>query len=67
MRIIGIESDGAGTNNQIRGIILEGAKNEKVPVTRQEFLKDGEKLLHPKNYTSETEFEQAVERTVAGF
>ena len=67
MRIIGVESEGAGTNNQIRGIILEGAKNEKIPVTRQEFLKDGEKLLHSENYISEIDFKQAVDRTVAGF
>lgn len=40
MRVIGIESSGAGTNNQIRGVILEGAeKGEKIPVTRGDLLK----------------------------
>ncbi len=67
MRIIGIESEGAGTNNQIRGIVLEGAKGENVPITRQELLKDNEKILHPKNYSSEKEFEQAVSRIIDNF
>ena len=50
MRIIGIESEGAGTNNQIRGIVLEGAKGENVPIIRGELLKDKEKILNQKNY-----------------
>ena len=67
MRIIGIESEGAGTNNQIRGIVLEGAKGENVPITRQELLKDNEKILHPKNYSSEKEFEQAISPIIMNF
>lgn len=39
VKIVGVASGNVGTDNQIRGIILEGAKREKtVPITRNEFL-----------------------------
>ncbi|MBR1825006.1 MAG: mitochondrial fission ELM1 family protein [Alphaproteobacteria bacterium] len=69
MKIIGIETEGAGTNNQMRGVILEGYKNRStemtLPVTKQELLKaeDG-RLLHPKNFSDITEFESAVQQAV---
>jgi len=41
MHIIGIETQGLGTNNQMRGVIMAGAKKrrkgEKVPVSRTSF------------------------------
>ena len=40
MKIIGIKSTGNGTNNQIRGLILEGARNWVLPSTRKKLLKD---------------------------
>ena len=69
MRVIGIESSGAGTNNQIRGVILEGAeKGEKIPVTRDDLLKapDGT-LLHSANYSSAKEYREAITQTVDNF
>lgn len=48
MKILGIALGNMGTDNQIRGVILEGAKNEKtVPVTINELLMslDGKPLL----------------------
>lgn len=49
-----MKTEGLGTNNQIRGVILEGAKFEKkgnnVPVSREGLLKNVYgKLLHPIN------------------
>ena len=66
MKIIGIEAEGAGTNNQMRGVILEGCeKGDFVPTTRSELLKasDG-KILHPKNFESLEAFEKAVQKAV---
>jgi len=65
MRIIGIEAAGAGTNNQIRGLILEGSKGSKVPCTRQELLKDTDgKLLDRTNYDSDAIFAESVRNSV---
>ena len=69
MHIIGIETQGLGTNNQMRGVVMSGAKQrkkgEKVPVSRQSLIKapDGT-LLHPKNFASQNAFEQAVQAAV---
>ena len=72
MHIIGIESKMTGTDNQIRGIVLQGAKllkkGEKVPVSRKALLKapDGT-ILHPKNFSSLTDFKKAVEASVDAY
>ena len=69
MNIIGIESDGLGTNNQIRGLVMAGAKADKkrndTPISRQALLKaeDGT-LLHPKNFATTEEFFDAVQKAV---
>jgi len=69
MRIIGIESQGLGTNNQMRGVIMAGAKSrqkgQKVPVSRTSLMKaqDGT-LLHPKNFANLSDFEKAVDEAV---
>ena len=69
MKVIGIKSEGAGTNNQIRGVILEGAeKKESVPVTRDELLCSSDGLiLHPKNFESTEAFEKAVQKSVDNY
>ncbi|MBQ7659323.1 MAG: mitochondrial fission ELM1 family protein [Alphaproteobacteria bacterium] len=72
MRVIGIESKMTGTNNQMRGVIVAGAKlrkrGEKVPVSREALLKapDGT-LLHPKNFASLTDFATAVQASVDAY
>ena len=65
MHIIGIETQGLGTNNQMRGVVMQGAnlrkKEQKVPVSREALLKaPGGGLLHPKNYASLAEFEVPI-------
>ena len=69
MHIIGIETEGLGTNNQMRGVVMAGAKQrkkgEKVPVSRTSLVKaPNGTLLHPKNFTSHQEFEKAVQETI---
>ena len=72
MHIIGIETQGLGTNNQMRGVVMQGAKSrkkgEKVPVSREALLKapDGT-LLHPKNYASLAEFQAATRKAVDAY
>ncbi len=72
MRIIGIETEGLGTNNQMRGIVMSGAKTrkrgEKLPISREALLKspDGT-LLHPKNFASLTDFSKTVQATVDAY
>ena len=72
MKVIGIESDGLGTNNQIRGVIISGAKtkpqNVEAPVSRQLLLKaeDG-KILHPDNFETSEEFENAVQKSIDAY
>ena len=72
MKVIGIETEGLGYNNQMRGIILTGSKKrksgQKVPVSRKNLLKacDG-RLLHPKNFESDEQFDIAVKKTVADY
>lgn len=72
MQIIGIETEGLGTNNQMRGVIVAGAKlrrrGEKAPVSREALLKapDGT-LLHPKNFNSEQDFNRAVQASVNAY
>lgn len=66
MKILGIASGNMGTDNQIRGVILEGAKNEKtVPVTRNELLMslDGKPLLR-ENYPDDKKFNKDVNDAV---
>ncbi|MBR2299211.1 MAG: hypothetical protein IJ870_01395 [Alphaproteobacteria bacterium] len=69
MHIIGIETQGLGYNNQMRGVVMSGAKEckrgKKVPVSRKALLKglDGT-LLHPKNFASLTDFEKAVQASI---
>lgn len=66
MKILGIASGNMGTDNQIRGVILEGAKNEKtVPVTRNELLMslDGKPLLR-ENYSDDKKFNRDVNDAV---
>ena len=68
MRVIGIESEGAGTNNQMRGVILEAAGSDKVPVTRDELLKaDDGTLLSSKNFADKKSYIEAIDKTVAKF
>ncbi len=68
MRVIGIESEGAGTNNQIRGVILEAAGSDKVPVTRDELLKaDDGTLLSSKNFADKKSYIEAIDKTVEKF
>lgn len=68
MRVIGIEAEGAGTNNQIRGIILEAASNDKVPVTRDELLKTADgTLLCSKNFADKQSYLEAIDKTVDNF
>jgi len=69
MKVIGIESSGAGTNNQIRGVILEAAKEENsVPVTRNDLLKaaDGT-LLHHSKFNSEKDYLAAIDAAVSAY
>jgi len=72
MRVVGIESKMTGTNNQMRGVVVQGAKmrkrGEKVPVSREALLKapDGT-LLHPKNFASLAEFEAATRGAVDAY
>lgn len=69
MIIIGIESEGTGTNEQIRGVILTGrTKNEPVPVARGCLIKalDGQ-ILHRKNFTDDTSFKEAVSDAVSEY
>ena len=69
MHIIGIEADGLGYNNQMRGVVMQGAKRwkygQKVPISRQALLKapDGT-ILHPKNFKTQSSFEKAVNETI---
>lgn len=72
MHIIGIETQGLGTNNQMRGVVMQGAKSrkrgEKVPVSREALLKavDGT-LLHPKNFENSAAFEKAVQASIDAY
>ncbi len=72
MRIIGIETDGLGINNQMRGIVIQGAKmrkkGEKTPVSRDSLLKavDGT-LLHPRNFKDSEALEKAVQASIDAF
>ncbi len=72
MRVIGIESKMTGTNNQMRGVVVQGARlrhrGEKVPASREALLKspDGT-LLHPKNFASIAEFEAATRGAVDAY
>ncbi len=72
MHIIGIESKMTGTDNQMRGVVVQGAKllkkGEKVPVSREALLKapDGT-TLHPKNFSSLSDFKKAVEVRVDAY
>ena len=72
MHVIGIETQGLGTNNQMRGVVMQGAKSrkrgEKVPVSREALLKapDGT-LLHPKNFENSTFFEKAVQASIDAY
>jgi len=72
MYIIGIETQGLGTNNQMRGVIMQGAKlrkkGQKVPVSRESLLKSPDNmLLHPKNFESNAAFENAVNKAVDAY
>lgn len=72
MKIIGIETAGLGTNNQMRGIVIAGAgerrKKMKVPISREALLKDSDgTILHPKNYAGEEEFREAIKRSVGTY
>ena len=70
MRIIGVETEGLGYNNQMRGVIISGAKmrkkKDKVPVSRDALLKapDGT-MLHPKYFP--TNFEATVQTVVDNY
>ncbi len=68
MKVLGVESVGAGVNNQIRGIVLEASKGGEIPCTREEFLKatDGQ-LLDRTNFDSDVAFEKAISKAVASF
>ena len=72
MQIIGIETEGLGTNNQMRGVIVAGARvrrrGEKAPVSREALLKaaDGT-LLHPKNFDSDEKFFKSVQTSVDAY
>ena len=69
MKIVGIETEGLGTNNQMRGVIMAGAKfrehDQKVPVSRESLLKSPDGiLLHPKNFENSAAFEKAVQASI---
>lgn len=72
MQIVGIETEGLGTNNQMRGVIVAGARvrrrGEKAPVSREALLKaaDGT-LLHPKNFDSDEKFFKSVQASVDAY
>lgn len=72
MRIIGIKTEGLGTNNQMRGVVISAAqtsnKGNKVPVSREELLTaaDGT-ILHPKNFDNMEMFQKAVQASVRDY
>lgn len=73
MHIIGIETEGLGTNNQMRGVIVSGAAlrhkgDKKAPVSREALLKSADgTLLHPKNFENAAAFEKAVQMSVDSY
>ena len=72
MNIMGIKTEGLGTNNQMRGIIIAGIeyakKRKKTPVSRNALLEasDGT-LLHPGNFLTQKSFEQAVQSSIDAY
>jgi len=72
MKIIGIETEGLGTNNQMRGVVMQCAKfrkkGQKVPVSRESLLKSPDGiLLHPKNFENNAAFEKALQASIDAY
>ena len=65
MFVVGIESGRLGSDNQTRGIILECLKNAKLPTTEVQLLRSADgRVLQRNQYTSDTEFHNAVFNTL---
>ena len=72
MNIVGIKTEGLGTNNQMRGIVMAGVeyakKDTTIPVSREALLEAGDgTLLHPRNFSGQEAFDRAVQSSVDAY
>ena len=72
MNIIGIKTEGLGTNNQMRGIVMAGVeyakKDTTIPVSREALLEAGDgTLLHPRNFSGQEAFDRAVQSSIDAY